>query len=449
VDKLMRRWGLRQYGISDAAVIMAAAFALSAVLGMLRQMLIVATFGDGSAVAAYYAAARLPETIINFVAGGALTTALVPLLLAEPTHADQERLLNTVITMVLSGVALFALVAQLGVSWFVTMVLLPGGDAATQQLTITLTRILLLQPTLLALVSIVSALLTAQRRFTLIAAAYVSYNLMIIAGILLARWWPAVGVYGPTIGLVLAAVIKIIIVLIGLRWVEMPLRWRWQPHLPQLHTVLWLAAPTALSVTVNYAGTIVDTSFASQLGVATVAAIYSAWLLTDMPARLLGSAIGQSVFPHLAAATVERDFPRARRIFGRTTALAVGLTLPVIGLTWWLGRWGIQLVLERGAFDAAAGDRVFVIWQWYVLGLPAFVLTELLSRMLNAMRDTRTPLLTNTAQLGAKWALLMNWGPVAAGLAVPIAHVVTCYAETVVLAMVVWRRFYRGIDENR
>jgi putative peptidoglycan lipid II flippase len=449
VDKLMRRWGLRQYGISDAAVIMAAAFALSAVLGMLRQMLIVATFGDGSAVAAYYAAARLPETIINFVAGGALTTALVPLLLAEPTHADQERLLNTVITMVLSGVALFALVAQLGVSWFVTMVLLPGGDAATQQLTITLTRILLLQPALLALVSIVSALLTAQRRFTLIAAAYVSYNLMIIAGILLARWWPAVGVYGPTIGLVLAAVIKIIIVLIGLRWVEMPLRWRWQPHLPQLHTVLWLAAPTALSVTVNYAGTIVDTSFASQLGVATVAAIYSAWLLTDMPARLLGSAIGQSVFPHLAAAIVERDFPRARRIFGRTTALAVGLTLPVIGLTWWLGRWGIQLVLERGAFDAAAGDRVFVIWQWYVLGLPAFVLTELLSRMLNAMRDTRTPLLTNTAQLGAKWALLMNWGPVAAGLAVPIAHVVTCYAETVVLAMVVWRRFYRGIDENR
>jgi len=449
VDKLMRRWGLRQYGISDAAVIMAAAFALSAVLGMLRQMLIVATFGDGSAVAAYYAAARLPETIINFVAGGALTTALVPLLLAEPTHADQERLLNTVITMVLSGVALFALVAQLGVSWFVTMVLLPGGDAATQQLTITLTRILLLQPALLALVSIVSALLTAQRRFTLIAAAYVSYNLMIIAGILLARWWPAVGVYGPTIGLVLAAVIKIIIVLIGLRWVEMPLRWRWQPHLPQLHTVLWLAAPTALSVTVNYAGTIVDTSFASQLGVATVAAIYSAWLLTDMPARLLGSAIGQSVFPHLAAAIVERDFPRARQIFGRTTALAVGLTLPVIGLTWWFGRWGIQLVLERGAFDAAAGDRVFVIWQWYVLGLPAFVLTELLSRMLNAMRDTRTPLLTNTAQLGAKWALLMNWGPVAAGLAVPIAHVVTCYAETVVLAMVVWRRFYRGIDENR
>lgn len=445
----MRKWGLRQYGISDAAVIMAAAFAISAILGMLRQVLIVATFGDGSAAAAYYAAARLPETIINFVAGGALTTALVPLLFAEPTKADQEHLLNTVSTMVLSGVSLFALVAQLGVTWFVTMVLLPGSDASTQQLTIILTRILLLQPVLLALVSIVSALLTAQRRFTLIATAYVSYNLMIIVGILIARWWPAIGVYGPTIGLVLAAVVKVVIVMIGLHWVDMPLRWRWQPHLPQLHTVLWLAAPTALSVTVNYAGTIVDTSFASQLGVATVAAIYSAWLLTDMPARLLGSAIGQSVFPHLAAAIVARDFPLARRIFGRTTALAVGLTLPVIGLTWWVGRWGIHLVLERGAFDAAAGDRVFVIWQWYVLGLPAFVLTELLSRMLNAMRDTRTPLLTNTAQLGAKWGLLMNWGHVAAGLAVPIAHMVTCYAETVVLAMVVWHRFYRGIDENR
>jgi putative peptidoglycan lipid II flippase len=129
--------------------------------------------------------------------GGALTTALVPLLLAEPTHADQERLLNTVSTMVLSGVVVFSLAAQLGVTWFVVMVLLPGVDATTQQLTITLTRILLLQPAFLALVSIVSALLTAQRRFTLIAAAYISYNLMIIVGILLARWWQSVGVYGP------------------------------------------------------------------------------------------------------------------------------------------------------------------------------------------------------------------------------------------------------------
>lgn len=428
---------------------MAVAFALSAILGMLRQVLIVTTFGDGSAVAAYYAAARLPETIINFVAGGALTTALVPLLLAEPMHADQARLLNTVSSVVLSGVAVGALLAQLGVTWFVTTVLLPGVDAVTQQLTIVLTRILLLQPVLLAFVSIVSALLTAQRRFTLIAIAYVSYNFMIIVGILLAGWWPRVGVYGPTIGLVLAAVIKVMIVLIGLHWVEMPLRWRWQPSLPQLHTALWLAVPMALSVTVNYAGTIVDTSFASQLGVATVAAIYSAWLLTDMPARLLGSAIGQAVFPHLAAAIVDRDFLRARRIFGRTTALAVGLTLPVIGLTWWLGRWGIHVVLERGAFDAAAGDRVFVIWQWYVLGLPAFVLTELLSRMLNAMRDTRTPLLTNTAQLSTKWGLLLYWGTAGTSVAVPVAHIVTCYAETVVLAMVVWRRFYRGIDENR
>jgi putative peptidoglycan lipid II flippase len=72
------------------------------------------------------------------------------------------------------------------------------------------------------------------------------------------------------------------------------------------------------------------------------------------------------------------------------------------------------------AFDAAAGDRVFMIWQWYVLGLPAFVLTELLSRMLNAMRDTRTPLLTNTAQLGAKWGLLANWGKYVLASASPL-----------------------------
>jgi len=79
----LRRFATRQYGVSDAALIMALAFAASAMLGIVRQVLIGATFGDGATVAAYYAAARLPETLITLIAGGALTAALVPVLVRE------------------------------------------------------------------------------------------------------------------------------------------------------------------------------------------------------------------------------------------------------------------------------------------------------------------------------------------------------------------------------
>jgi Na+-driven multidrug efflux pump len=67
-------------------------------------------------------------------------------------------------------------------------------------------------------------------------------------------------------------------------------------------------------------------------------------------------------------------------------------------------------------------------------------MTELLSRMLNAMQNTHTPLLTNIVQLSAKWALLRWFGNGWGLVAVPFAHMVTCYCETMVLAFIVWRR---------
>lgn len=437
---MLRRWALRQYGVSDAAVIMAVAFGVSALLGIVRQTMIGATFGDGAAAAAYYAAARLPETFITFVAGGAFTAALVPLLLAEDDDTHRQHLFHVVLTTVGVAVAILSLLGIIMTEWFVVTILLPGIDANTQQLTISVSRLLFVQPLLLSIVSILSAALTAHKRFSLIAVAYIVHNPTIILGVWVAQQWPILSIYAPATGLVLAAAAKLVFVVIGIRGLNWQVRWVWQPRLPQLHQVLWLAAPTALSVTVNYAGSIVDTSFASQAGVTTVAAIYSGWLLADMPTRLIGSAIGQAVFPHLAHAIAQQDIARARRLFGRTVVTALALTLPVVAILWLLGRWGIAVVLEQGAFDSAAGDRTYAVMQWYVIGLPAYIMTELLSRMLNAMRDTRTPLLTNMLQLSAKYTLL-RWFLGGVGLvAVPMAHTMTCYLETMVLTAWVWRR---------
>ena len=440
---MLRRWALRQYGVSDAAVVMAAAFGISAILGIVRQTMLGATFGDGAEAAAYYAAARLPETFITFVAGGAFTAALVPLLLAERDDAQQQHLFHVVLTTVGVAVTVLSLIGIIMTDWFVTTILLPGIDADTQQLTISVSRLLFVQPLLLAIVSIVSAALTAHTRFSVIAFAYVVHNPTIILGIWAAQQWPVLSIYAPAAGLVLAAAAKLVFVWLGIRGINWRLRWVWQPRLPQLQRVLWLAAPTALSVTVNYAGTIVDTAFAAQVGVTAVAAIYSGWLLADMPTRLIGSSIGQAVFPHLAYAIAQQDIASARRLFGRTLLTALVLALPVVVALWVFGRWGIAVVLERGVFDHAAGDRTYAVLLWYSIGLPAYIMTELLSRMLNAMQNTHTPLLTNLLQLSAKWALL-RWMLGGMGLvAVPMAHTVTCYCETLVLAVFVWRRLRR------
>ncbi len=436
----LRQFATRRYGVSDAALIMALAFAASALLGIVRQVLIGATFGDGATVAAYYAAARLPETLITLIAGGALTAALVPVLVRE-SDAMQQRIINALTSLVAVLVIGTSIVGIVGAGWLVRELVLPGSPSTTQALTTSLTRLLFAQPLLLAIASLLSATLSAHSRFGMIAVAYVSHNVTIILGVLAARMFPELSVYGPTLGLIGAAALKLLFVWWGLRLNGMRLRWHWEPRLPQLRTIAYLAIPTALSATVNYAGNLVDTSYASRVGVTAVAALYSGWLLADMPTRLIGSAIGQAVFPHLAVAAAQHDPVLLRRLFVRTTGIALLLCIPVVLLVWFGGRAGIALILERGAFDAAAGDRTYAVLQWYVIGLPAYVTTELLSRLLNALHDTRTPLLTNLGQLGSK-ALILTLVGVSGGMVlVPIAHSATCIVETLVLSVVVWRRF--------
>ena len=436
----LRQFATRRYGVSDAALLMALAFATSALLGIVRQVLIGATFGDGATIAAYYAAARLPETLITLIAGGALTAALVPVLVRE-SDAMQQRIINALTSFVAVLVIGASLIGIIGAGWFVRELVLPGSPSTTQALTTSLTQLLFAQPLLLAIASLLSATLSAHTRFGMIAVAYVSHNVTIILGVLAARAFPEVSVYGPTIGLIGAAATKLLFVWWGLRLNGMQLRWHWEPRLPHLRTIAYLAVPTALSATVNYAGNLVDTSYASRVGVTAVAALYSGWLLADMPTRLIGSAIGQAVFPHLAVAAAQHNPVLLRRLFIRTTGIALLLCIPVVLLVWFGGRAGIALILERGAFDAAAGDRTYAVLQWYVIGLPAYVTTELLSRLLNALHDTRTPLLTNVGQLGCK-ALILTMVGVSGGMVlVPIAHSATCIVESLVLSVVVWRRF--------
>src|SRR5215831_18888636 len=65
--------------IQRATGIIAAAFILSGLLGVVRQAVIGARFGAGSDLDAFNAAYRIPETLFTLVAGGALGSAFLPI----------------------------------------------------------------------------------------------------------------------------------------------------------------------------------------------------------------------------------------------------------------------------------------------------------------------------------------------------------------------------------
>ena len=432
----------REYSVSEASFILMASFFLSAALGAVRQVLFNAQFGVSQQANAYYAAFRLPDTLFSLIAGGALSSAMIPVLLSarqKDGEAAGWRLISIVLTSLMSVFALLIIAVEIFTPALVTRVLAPGFDSETSNLTITLTRLMLIQPMILLLGSVATAVLNSRNQFLLTGLSVVSHNVSLIASILILRLFPELGIFGPTIGVIGGALLQAFILSPGLRGEGFRVGPMFDLANQRLREVVRLLIPNGLSVSVNYAGFIVDTAFATRApNPAGLAAIYNAFLLVGLPIALLGQAVGQATFPRLAAQAEAGNWTEMRRILFRSLGAAIGLALPAVAALLLLGRPTIRILFERGEFTSAAGDLTFNVLVAYAIALPAYVATEVITRGLIALRDTRTPLFTNAGQLALRIILISSLLDSMGVVAIPAAFAISATVETIALAVVLF-----------
>ncbi|MEN9938463.1 MAG: hypothetical protein RLZZ387_5042, partial [Chloroflexota bacterium] len=439
---------LRECTIAEGSLIFTTAFLLSAMLGVVRQVLFNAEFGAGMEASAYYAAVRLPETLATLIAGGTLSNALIPVLLGATRAGGrpaEERLASLTLTALSAVVSAAVVLGIIFAPAFVGGVLAPGFDAETAALTVGLTRVMLLQTLLVVASSVALAVLNSRNLFVLSGLSIVAHNLTLILGVLAARAYPPLGVYGPALGAVSDALLQLFILWPGLKAIGVRLRPAWDLADRRLREVVRLLVPNGLSAGVNYGGLIVDTAFASTVAnPAGLPALYNASVLAGLPVRLIGVALAQAAFPRLAADVAGGDWPRMRRTLLGSLLTVAGLSAGAFVGLWLLGREVIRVLFERGRFDAAAGSLTYTLLLIIAAGLPAYAMTEVLSRGLIAMRDTRTPLVTNCGQLALRvliiWALI---GPLGI-IAIPLGFAVSSAVETLALGAVLWWRLRRA-----
>lgn len=442
----------REFTIAEATVLLMASFFTSALLGAVRQVLFNVQFGAGDVASAYYAGFRLPDALFSLIAGGALSSAMIPVLLGTARRdgaAAAWRLTSLVLTALMSFVAVISAVGIIFAPFFVHHVLAPGFDSDTSALTVRLTRIMMVQPLVLALGSVATAVLNGRNQFFLTALSVTSHNVALIAGIVAARLIPGLGIYGPTLGVVGGAVLQVLILVPGLRDREGGVRPLWDWNDPGLREVVALLIPNGLAVGVGYLGFILDTAFASGAKESTaLAAIQNAWLMVGLPIALLGQAVGQAAFPRLSVHAADGDWRQMRRTLLVSLGAVVVLALPALLSLVVLGKPMIEAVFQHGKFDASAGELTAKILTAYAIALPAYVATEVITRGLIALHDTRTPLATNTVQLAGRALIISLLISDKGAVAIPIAFAVSASIETVILGTVLAAKLLRRSRSN-
>ena len=419
-------------GIVRAGLVVSAAFLVSRVLGWLRLVVIGNAF-DPATLDTFFAAFRIPDLMFQLVAAGALSSALVPVVAAmlERDERDQAwRVVSTVINLMLVALAGLA-IALFVLAPIVMRAITPGFDDAQLERTVTLTRIMLLSPILLAMGSVATSVLNAGGRFGAAALAPILYNVAIIAGALVVA--PAYGVEGLAASVVAGALAHVLVQL----WPLARLGFRYQPTIdptePEARQTLGLMAPRALGLGANQVTFIVTTALASTIAVGAVADFNIAFTLLQIPIGVIGVPLGIVLLPTLARDAAGGRDENFVRLLTRALRLLLYVMIPLAGLFIVLRRQVVDLLFGGGSIGPTDLAQIATTFAWFLPGLAAHALIAVLARAFYARQDTRTPVAVAIASVVANSTLaIVLVGPLGLpGIALAIA--IAAWVEALVL----------------
>ncbi len=446
--RLGEGFSLRRFSIMEAALLLMFGLLASRGLGVVRQSIFNAVFGTGIDANAYYAASRLPDTLFNLVAGGALTHAFLPVFLSYEKNKGQIeawRLTSLVFNVLFVAITLAILIGEFLAPSFVNTILVPGYSVAEKSLTTDLTRVMLIQPLILGLGTLVTGILNSRRQFFLPALSIAVYNVGIILGLLVTLAVPRVGIYGPTYGVLLAAALQVGVQIPPLLKQGVHYFFVWNIRYPGLRDVLRLLGPNTLSVGVAYTALIIETTYTSYLpDQASLAALHNANMLQALPAALISQAIGNALLPHLTSQASAGHYFRMRQTALKVMGASILLLVPAALLLLILGQPMIRLLFQHGAFGAHSSQLTYLALIGYAVALPGSAAGDLITRGFYALQDARTPLYTNIFALLSRWGLiilLLFLLPLHLSiLSIPLALAGSATAEALLLsAILLWR----------
>ncbi|MDX2161832.1 MAG: murein biosynthesis integral membrane protein MurJ [bacterium] len=400
--------------IARAALVVLLGFMASGLLGLVRTAVYAATFGASPALDAFIAAQRIPELLFTLVAGGALGSSFIPVfsrqMATDPAKA--WRLASAVLTLVtLIGAALAALMAAFA-PLIVPALLVPGEPPAQQALTVSLTQIMLVTVVIFSVSGLIMGILNAQQMFTLPALAAALYNVGQIAGALilvplLRAADPDRAVYGLAYGAVIGALLHLLIQLPGLPRAGAVGRLRVliDARIDGVRAVLALMGPRVLGLAVVQINFVVNVALTSGMAAGSRTALTMAWTLMFFVLGVVAQSVGTALFPTLAGLAANGDMDRYKARLREALRGVLFLAFPAaVGLIL-LGAPLIQVLLQYGAWDAAATRATAWALAFYALGIAGHGLLEVLSRAFYALADTWTPVRVGILSIAANITL--------------------------------------------
>jgi len=332
------------------------------------------------------------------------------------------------------------MIAMPAVIWL----LAPGftDDKSVFDQAVTFGRITFPYLVFISLASLYGGVLNGIERFAEVAFTPVLLNVALIGCVLgLTPVLPDAG-YAASIGVALAGLLQWLWLLFSC-WrdgVAMKLvRPRYSGRVRQL---VRLATPVAIGGGAQQVSTMLDVIWASLLPAGSIAALYYADRIAQLPLGVIGIAIGTALLPLLARQLRAGATEAAMANQNRAIEFGLLFSLPSTMALWILAEPMVRVLFEHGRFGPDDTLRTAGALAAFAVGLPAFMLVKALTPGFFAREDTKTPLYTAIVSILANVAMnaYFVFGTSLAQVGIALASSLSGWLNALLLGAILMRR---------
>ncbi len=389
--------------VARAGGIMMASLFLSRVLGIARDTIMAAQFGRGAMTDAYVLAFQIPDLLFFLIAGGALSSAFIPVF-SEYLHTQREReawhIFSVVTTIMALAIGLFVAAASI-FALPLTELIAGGKSPELMPLIAQMSRILLPAQLAFFIGGLMFGTLYARQRFVAPGLGPNVYNLGIILGAVVISHFVSPGIVGMAWGATIGAVIgNFLIPLVVMRRLGShftpSLDWR---H-PGVKKVFILMAPVVFGLSLPGVYGIIMRGFGSYFPDGINTALDLANKLMQAPLGVFGQSLAIAVFPALTQFFAQQRMDMFRAQLGRTMRTVLYITIPISVVMVVLAEDIVALLFQYGKFKGSDTSVVAACVQMFALGIAPWCLQPVLMRAFFSIQSTVKPIVLGTLTTG-------------------------------------------------
>lgn len=376
---------------------------LSRVLGIARDTVMAAYFGVGPETDAYRLAFQIPDLIFFAVAGGALSSAFIPVF-SEYFHTDRKEEAWKVFSVVTCAMSLI-LLALIALAWVYAVplaaIVAPGKSPEMHAFIAQMSRILLPAQLAFFVGGLMFGTLYARQVFAIPGLGPNVYNLGIIFGAVAISQFVQPGIVGMAWGATIGAILgNLVIPMIAMA----RMGFHFYPSLDMRHPgvkkVFRLMLPVVLGLSLPGVYGLIMQMFGSFYADGINTALDLANKLMQAPLGIFGQSLALAVFPTLSQLFAEKKMDVFGNQISATLRTATYISVPIsVGMAVLAPEIVTILFMYGKARGADLGPLVLSL-RLFSVGIFAWCLHPTLMRGFFAIQQTVTPVVVGTITTG-------------------------------------------------